>query len=70
MAKVKYYYDSDTLSYRKIELRKRDKFRQTIVFLVASALDGGFTRIYDVSVCRITKSESDEKRAGEHETAL
>jgi murein DD-endopeptidase MepM/ murein hydrolase activator NlpD len=41
MAKVKYYYDSDTLSYRKIELRKRDKFRQTLVFLVASAMMGG-----------------------------
>lgn len=41
MAKVKYYYDSDTLSYRKIELRKRDKFRQLVVFMVASALMGG-----------------------------
>jgi murein DD-endopeptidase MepM/ murein hydrolase activator NlpD len=41
MAKVKYYYDSDTLSYRKIELRKRDKFRQLMVFMVASALMGG-----------------------------
>ena len=41
MAKVKYYYDSDTLSYRKIELRKRDKFRQMIVFVVASAMMGG-----------------------------
>jgi murein DD-endopeptidase MepM/ murein hydrolase activator NlpD len=41
MAKVKYYYDSDTLSYRKIELRKRDKFRQMIVFLLASAMMGG-----------------------------
>lgn len=42
MAKVKYYYDSDTLSYRKIELRKRDKFRRLMVFMVASALMGGF----------------------------
>jgi len=42
MTKVKYYYDSDTLSYRKIELRKRDKFRQLMVFMVASALMGGF----------------------------
>jgi len=42
MAKVKYYYDSDTLSYRKIELRKRDKFRKTMLFIVASALMGGF----------------------------
>jgi len=42
MAKVKYYYDSDTLSYRKIELRKRDKLRRMMVFVVASALMGGF----------------------------
>ena len=41
MAKVKYYYDSDTLSYRKIELRKRDKFRRMFVFVLASALMGG-----------------------------
>jgi len=41
MAKVKYYYDSDTLSYRKIELRKRDKFRIMMFFVVGSALMGG-----------------------------
>ena len=41
MAKVKYYYDSDTLSYRKIELRKRDKFRRMFVFVMASAIMGG-----------------------------
>ncbi len=40
MAKVKYYYDSETLSYRKIELRKRDKFRKTLVFLLASVMLG------------------------------
>ncbi len=40
MAKVKYYYDSETLSYRKIELRKRDKFRKSMVFLLASAMFG------------------------------
>ena len=40
MAKVKYYYDSDTLSYRKIELRKRDKFKRSIVFLLTSTLLG------------------------------
>ena len=38
MAKVKYYYDSDTLSYRKIELRKRDRFRQLMVFILAAAM--------------------------------
>ncbi len=40
MAKVKYYYDSETLSYRKIKLRKRDKFRRTVLFLLASGLSG------------------------------
>ncbi|MDH3321728.1 MAG: M23 family metallopeptidase [Flavobacteriaceae bacterium] len=40
MTKVKYYYDSETLSYRKIELRKRDKLRNTLVFLLASAMLG------------------------------
>lgn len=38
MAKVKYYYDPETLSYRKIELRKRDKFKKTLVFLASSGL--------------------------------
>ncbi|VAV83856.1 Peptidase, family M23 [hydrothermal vent metagenome] len=40
MAKVKYYYDSETLSYRKIELRKRDKFRRSMIFLLASVMLG------------------------------
>ncbi len=40
MAKVKYYYDPDTLSYRKIEVRKRDKFKNTVVFTLAFALSG------------------------------
>ncbi len=40
MAKVKYYYDSDTLSYKKIENRKRDRFRRLLIFLLASALFG------------------------------
>jgi len=40
MAKVKYYYDSDTLSYRKIELRKRDKFKKGLFFTLASIMFG------------------------------
>lgn len=40
MAKVKYYYDSDTLSYRKITVNKRDYYKKTVfgvlgVFLIA-----------------------------------
>ena len=33
MAKVKYYYNPDTLSYQKIQLRKRDKFRNFLLML-------------------------------------
>lgn len=36
MTKVKYYYDSDTLSYQKIRIKKRDKFKKFIVMLLAA----------------------------------
>ncbi len=40
MAKVKYYYDSENLAYRKIKTKKRKKFGFVVLFLVASALFG------------------------------
>ena len=40
MAKVKYYYDSENLAYRKIITRKRKKFAVVLFFLAASALFG------------------------------
>ncbi|AWG20115.1 peptidase M23 [Flavobacterium faecale] len=40
MAKVKYYYDSENLAYRKIKTKKRHKFAYLVLFLVASALFG------------------------------
>ncbi len=40
MAKVKYYYDSENLAYRKITVRKRIKFGFIALFLLASALFG------------------------------
>ncbi|GAK99469.1 peptidase [Nonlabens ulvanivorans] len=40
MSKVKYYYDAETLSYRKVEKRKRNTFRKIALFTVASALFG------------------------------
>ncbi len=40
MAKVKYYYDPKTLSYRKIEKGARYKIRNTAIFLASSALMG------------------------------
>jgi murein DD-endopeptidase MepM/ murein hydrolase activator NlpD len=38
MAKVKYYYDPETLSYQQIEVRKRDKLKNSIIFLLAAGL--------------------------------
>ncbi len=40
MSKIKYYYDSDTLSYRKIERKKRTTFKYAMLFLTGSALFG------------------------------
>ena len=40
MAKVKYYYDSENLAYRKIITKKRKKLGVVALFLVASALFG------------------------------
>jgi murein DD-endopeptidase MepM/ murein hydrolase activator NlpD len=38
MAKVKYYYDADTLSYRKIEVKKGDYYKKTIFGVLATFL--------------------------------
>ncbi|WP_178984515.1 M23 family metallopeptidase [Winogradskyella helgolandensis] len=40
MAKVKYYYDSETLSYRKIKRKKSTTAKYALVFLSAAALFG------------------------------
>lgn len=40
MSKVKYYYDSDNLAYRKIKPKKGRKFAVVALFLLASALFG------------------------------
>lgn len=40
MSKVKYYYDSETLSYRKIERKKGRKFGLFFLYLIASLLSG------------------------------
>lgn len=40
MKKVKYYYDSENLAFRKIKVKKRTKFAYAALFLLASALFG------------------------------
>ncbi|WP_298237911.1 M23 family metallopeptidase [uncultured Algibacter sp.] len=40
MSKVKYYYDPESLSYRKIERKKRTTLKYTSMFIIASAMFG------------------------------
>ncbi|CAM4155497.1 M23 family metallopeptidase [Zobellia nedashkovskayae] len=40
MSKVKYYYDPDTLSYRKIEAKKSRRYRNIALFFIGSFLFG------------------------------
>lgn len=46
MSKVKYFYDPDTLSYRKIEQKKSKRFRNIGFFLLAAFLFGLITVIF------------------------
>jgi murein DD-endopeptidase MepM/ murein hydrolase activator NlpD len=43
MKKVKYYYDSENLAYRKIKPRKRRSFAYIMLFLLSSALFGALS---------------------------
>ena len=45
MSKVKYYYDPDTLSYRKIEPKKSRRYRNIAFFFLGSTLFGLFCLI-------------------------
>ncbi|MGB2128456.1 MAG: M23 family metallopeptidase [Flavicella sp.] len=38
MAKVKFYYDSDTLSYQRIQVKNSTRVKNTLLFIVASIL--------------------------------
>jgi murein DD-endopeptidase MepM/ murein hydrolase activator NlpD len=40
MAKIKYYYDTKTLSYKRIELNAFDKFKRFLSYVVASTFTG------------------------------
>ena len=40
MAKIKYYYDTKTLSYKRIELNAFDKLKRSLAFLSVSAFAG------------------------------
>jgi len=38
MAKVKFYYDSDTLSYQRIQVKRSTKIKNTLLFIIAALL--------------------------------
>lgn len=62
MAKVKYYYDEDTLSYRKITVRKTDYFRKILfsvlgVILIAFIGFIAFSQIIESPTQRAQKRE-------------
>ena len=40
MPKYKFYYDQETLSYKRIEVNNSVRFRNALVFLTVSALFG------------------------------
>jgi len=40
MSKVKYYYDSENLAYKRIQTKKRKKLAYILLFLISSALFG------------------------------
>lgn len=46
MSKVKYYYDPDTLSYRKIEAKKSRRYRNVALFIIGSLLFGLLALIF------------------------
>ena len=45
MSKVKYYYDSENLAYRKIKTKKSKKIGYVLLFLLSSALFGSLSFI-------------------------
>ncbi|WP_298761548.1 M23 family metallopeptidase [uncultured Psychroserpens sp.] len=62
MSKVKYYYDSETLSYRKIERKKGNTIKYGFIFLLAAGLFG-FLIVFVASQF----IESPRERALKHE---
>jgi len=57
MSQVKYYYDQDTLSYRKIEPTKGKKARNIVLFLLSSVLFAflGLTLLLNTNLFRTPK---------------
>ena len=62
MAKVKYFYDADTLSYRKIEKKKSDYLKRSIFFILGASLVMfiGFVGLSQVIITPAHRVDKDE----------
>ncbi|MBU2995359.1 M23 family metallopeptidase [Cellulophaga baltica] len=69
MSKVKYYYDPDTLSYRKIEAQKSKKYRNIGLFLLGSFLFGllGLTILLNTTIINTPKELSLQREVKNYE---
>lgn len=69
MSKVKYYYDPDTLSYRKIELKKSRKYRNIFFFVLGSALFGllGLTILLNTNLLNTPRELSLQREVKNYE---
>ena len=69
MTKVKYYYDPDTLSYRKIEPKKSKKIRNILLFTAGSILSGflGLLLLLNVNILNTPKELSLQREVKNYE---
>jgi murein DD-endopeptidase MepM/ murein hydrolase activator NlpD len=69
MSKVKYYYDPDTLSYRKIEPKKSRKYRNIFFFVLGSALFGllGLTILLNTNLLNTPRELSLQREVKNYE---
>ena len=69
MSKVKYYYDPDTLSYRKIEPKKSKRYRNLFLFVLGSFLSGilGMILLLNTNLLNTPRELSLEREAKNYE---
>jgi len=69
MSKVKYYYDPDTLSYRKIEPKKSRRYRNIFLFSLGSVISGllGLILLLNTNVLNTPRELSLQREAKNYE---
>ena len=69
MSKVKYYYDPDTLSYRKIEPKKSRRYRNIFLFILGAALFGfiGLTVLLNTNLLNTPRELSLQREVKNYE---